>query len=94
MTAIDLQNIAEVINTNADWPETMDLVKAKAFASAARRMLLFTPSQSSQPGGFGTSFDLAMIKQLLDQATEFITNNDTTASNGSVSILGARHGFR
>jgi hypothetical protein len=93
MTAIDLQQIAEVININADWPETMDLAKAKLFASAARRFLFFTPNNSSQPGGFNTQFDLGMIKQLLDQATEFIKSVDPSFS-ASVSIMGVRHGHR
>ncbi|XZE20853.1 hypothetical protein SH449x_000743 [Pirellulaceae bacterium SH449] len=92
MAPVDMNEIIETINTNADWPETMSLTKAKLFASAVRRYIIFSPKQSSQPGGFGLTIDTVTMKQLLDQAQEFITANDPSLS--SFSILGVRHGHR
>ncbi len=92
MKSVDMEEIIETINTNADWPETMSLEKAKLFASAVRRYIIFSPKQSSQPGGFGLTIDTSIINELLKQAQEFITANST--SNSSYSILGVRHGFR
>lgn len=91
---IDLKEISEIINANADWLETRDVSKAKLFATAARRFIMFTPSNSAQPGGFSTSFDMATISRMMDQAVEFITNNDPSFDISSVSIIGVRHGFR
>jgi hypothetical protein len=92
MASVDMDQIIEAINDNADWSETMSLEKAKLFVSAIRRYTIFTAKQSSQPGGFGLSIDTVVMKQLMDQAQEFINAHDP--SFNSFSILGVRHGFR
>jgi hypothetical protein len=92
MATVNMEEIIETINVNADWPETMSLEKARLFASAVRRYIIFSPKQSSQPGGFGLTIDTVVMKQLMDQAQEFINSNDP--SFNSFSILGVRHGFR
>jgi hypothetical protein len=97
--AIDISAIMQSIHDNADWAEARSLTKAKAFATAARRYLMLTPQQSSQPGGFSTTLGAQQIKEMLDEANEFINANTSadgsdTSGSATVRLMGVRHGFR
>lgn len=80
---------------NADWQSDNSIVKAKAFVTAAKQFFILSPAQSASPGGFSISMSVQQIKQLHDEAASFIASNGSAANGGSsISIMGAKHGFR
>lgn len=80
---------------NADWQSDNSIVKAKAFVTAAKQFFILSPAQSASPGGFSMSMSVQQIKQLHDEAASFVASNASAANGGSsISIMGAKHGFR
>ena len=80
---------------NADWQSDNSIVKAKAFVTAAKKFFILSPAQSASPGGFSMSMSVQQIKQLHDEAASFVASNASSANGGSsISIMGAKHGFR
>jgi hypothetical protein len=80
---------------NADWQSDNSIAKAKLFVTAAKQFFILSPARSESPGGFGMTMSIIQIKQLHDEAASFIASNALAANGGaSISILGARHGFR
>lgn len=93
--ATEIDAVIDTILENAGYAEELSLAKAKLFATALRKFLILHPAQSTSPGGYTTTLSVVQAKQMLDEATSFITSNQNAANGGSsISILGARHGFR
>lgn len=80
---------------NADWQSDNSIVKAKAFVTAAKQFFILSPAQSASPGGFSMAMSVQQIKQLHDEAASFLVSNASSTNGGaSVSIMGAKHGYR
>lgn len=93
--ANEIDAVIDTILANAGYAEELSLEKARLFATALRKFLILHPAQSTSPGGYTTTMSVVQAKQMLDEASAFITSNQSAANGGSsISILGARHGFR
>lgn len=93
--ANSIDDIIAALLDNADWQSDNNIAKAKLFVAAAKKFFILSPQSSTSPGGFQMSMSVQQIKQLHDEASSFIVSNSESASGGaSVTIMGARHGFR
>lgn len=93
--AVEIDAVIEALVDNADWQETNSVAKARLFVTAAKRFLILSPQSSQQPGGFQMTMSVQQIKQMLDEASSFVTSQGSANDGGaSVRILGVRHGFR
>lgn len=90
-----IQSAYDDYTANVDWQSDNSVAKAKAFVIACKLLIALLPAQSASPGGFSMTMSVQQIKQLHDEAASFVASNASSANGGSsVSIMGAKHGFR
>jgi hypothetical protein len=88
VTATDIEAARQSYFDNADYLESSDVVKARAFSTACRRLLMFQPSRSRAGGANGNEMwiDTQAIKAELDAVTKWLKLNDSGASFGGQAI--------
>lgn len=70
---------------SASYEEDGSVIKAKAFITACRFLLLpkITPSRSAGPGDGGeVEFDLEAVKAQLESAQQYVAANDSSSYEG------------
>ena len=92
----NLADLDAIIDANADYMESRDLTKARAFASALRRKLAQVP-QSGAQGISQTTLPIAMWQDMLAKAESWIETNGGAGTAAAVNP-GVKHlsfeGFR
>lgn len=93
--AATIDEIVDDLLDSADFEEVSSVGKARTFVTAATRFLLLSPqSQSDQSSSL--TMDTATIKDLLNLARLFVSQNEeaTTGRSSSVRVIAPSGSFR
>jgi len=85
--------IIAAYRNNASYEEANDSVKAAAFITACRFMLLQLPTSSISPGGARTDYNMTLIRQEMEQARAWLRFSGT-ASMATTVIHSMDDNFR
>jgi hypothetical protein len=88
VTAANIEAARQAYYDNADYLESSDVAKARAFSTACRRLLMFQPSRARAGGANGNEMwiDVQSIKAELDAVTKWLRLNDTGNSFAGQAI--------
>jgi hypothetical protein len=88
VTAANIETVRQAYFDNADFLESASVEKARAFATACRRLLMFTPSRSRAGGANGNEMwiDIASVKAQLDEVVKWLRINDSGNSMAGQTI--------
>lgn len=88
-----IDQILTALDDAADFEEVGSLAKARAFVTAAKRFLIYTP-QSQSDSGSSLSMSVQQVENLLKRAQEYVAVNDATTGNASVRHISIGSFFR
>lgn len=87
-----VEQLTETLHANADWRVGPDTDKARAFVTAATKLILILP-QSSADDGFSTTTNIQQVERQMQEAQAFLNDVAAGVSNSRVRFFSFR-GFR
>jgi len=93
MTTPTLASIQQTLLDNADYSVEGSVAKAKAFVTAATQMLIVLP-QSSANQATSVAYSVDQIRQLKNEAEEWLAANDPVQNASSSTRFLSVEGFR
>ncbi len=94
MAVEDYATLVETLQQNADWRVGPSAAKARAFVTAATKLLVMMPVSSSDDG-HSTSTNITQIESQMKDAQAYLNSiGGNTSSTSKVRFLTTRTGFR
>jgi hypothetical protein len=87
-----IEELTATLHANADWRVTPDVEKARAFVTAATKLILILP-QSSADDGFSMTTNIQQVERQMQEAQSFLNQVAAGVSTSRVRFLTFR-GFR
>ena len=93
MAVESYDSLLEQLQQNADWRVGPSVEKARAFVTAATKLIVVMPTASSDDG-HSTSTNIAQLKVESNEAQQFLNESGANAATSSRVRMFSFRGFR